>query len=292
MDLSVLIVTHHSGREIEKCLRSVKKYLDRENLQYEICVVDNASPDETIGIIRSNFPEVKLICEDRNLGFSAGINRALGATSAPFVLWLNPDTEIMEGGFRAVLEKFRTHPRLGIAGLKIMDPGGTVQLSCRSFPSYETALFNRYSILTRLFPGNPVSERYLNSRWDHSTEREVDWVSGACLMHRREAAEKIGGLDEKFFMYCEDVDFCYRARKAGWQVWYLPQVVVQHAIGASARRRPQAMILEHHRSMWHYYKKHFPRNLLKDAVVLCGIFLRCLAAMAGAASQKGGGKFE
>ncbi len=277
MDLSVLIVTYNSARDIERCLKSVQDHLDRDKIGYELCVVDNASADNTVEIIRRQFPTVKLICESRNLGFAGGIQSGLAATAAPFVLWLNPDAVIERGSIRTVLDRLRTEPRTGIAGLKILNPDGSLQLSCRSFPTYATAVFSRYSLLTRIWPGNPFSRAYLLTNFNHEERREVDWVSGACLLHRRELAQQIGPPDDQFFMYCEDVDFCYRAKQAGWKVIYDPAFVVTHRIGGSSRPQAAAMILEHHRSMWRYYRKHYRKGLLMDLIVYTAIKLRAAA---------------
>ena len=165
--------------------------------------------------------------------------------------------------------------RIGIAGLKIINPDGSIQLSCRSFPSYTTALFHRYSLLTRWFPNNPFSRRYLRMDLSRDRMQEVDWVSGACLLHKRTLLNSIGYLDESFFMYCEDVDFCFRAKKAGWQVLYYPAAAVMHHIGGSSSKASRRMILKRHESMWNYYAKHYRRNFLKDGIVGGAIAFRC-----------------
>lgn len=191
-------------------------------------------------------------------------------------MWLNPDSELLNAGISELIEYMADRPEIGILGPQIVNQDRTIQLSCRSFPSYSTALFNRYSLLTRWRPGNRFSQRYLHNGWDHASMRQVDWVSGACLLHRRVVAERLGGLDERYFLYGEDVDFCRQARQAGWQVNYHPAMRVLHHIGGSSGRFQRQTIVERHRSMWRYYSKHFPRNLLKDALVGSGITARCL----------------
>jgi len=274
MDLSVIIVNYNAGRFLPRCLASIEAGLD--GIEHEVCVVDNASSDGSVPLIASQFPFVQLIANDRNLGFAAGVNRGLEKTSGRYVLWLNPDTEILDGGMAELLRYLNGEPKVGIIGPQIVDPDGGIQLSCRSFPSYRTALFHRYSLMTRWLPGNRYSRQYLHTGWDHATIREVDWVSGACLLHRREVLDDIGGLDERFFMYCEDVDVCLRARQAGWRVHYHPGLRVLHHIAGSSRRSPSLMVVERHRSMWRYYAKHFPRNPLKDAAMAAGIWGRCV----------------
>lgn len=272
-ELSIIIVNHNSARFLARCLASFDPCVD---VPCEICVVDNASQDKSVEGVRENFPDVKLIANGRNLGFAAAVNQGLRATQAPFVLWLNPDTEFLEGRITEAVEFMKKNKDTGILGLQILNPDRSIQLSCRSFPSYETALFNRYSLLTRLFPQNSFSRRYLKTDGDHGAIQEVDWVSGSCCLHRRSLLETVGFLDERFFMYCEDVDFCKRAKMAGWKVIYNPCLKVLHHIAGSARHIPRQMILARHRSMWRYYAKHYRRNFFKDTAVAAGIVLRCL----------------
>jgi len=273
MDLSILIVNYNAAPFLQRCLASIEERL--AGIAHEVCVVDNASTDGSRVLIASQFPHVQLIANDRNLGFAAGVNRGLEKTHGRYVLWLNPDAEILNGGMVELLRYLHDEPEVGIMGPQVLDPDGSIQLSCRSFPSYRTALFHRYSLLTRWLPDNRYSRRYLQTDWDHSAIREVDWVSGACLLHRRDILDNIGGLDERFFMYCEDVDFCLQARRAGWKVQYHPGLRVLHHIAGSSRSSSSLMVVERHRSMWRYYAKHFRRNPLKDAAVGAGIWGRC-----------------
>jgi hypothetical protein len=270
--LSIIIVNYNAGPFLPKNLDSLKTQL--RNLEHEVIVVDNASSDKSMEWVRQNHPEVKCVLNRANLGFAAAVNQGIREAKGEFTLWLNPDSELLDSGFETLIQYMKTHPEIGIAGPQILNPDGSVQLSCRSFPSHETALFNRYSLLTRLFPANPFSRKYLKTDWDHREISEVDWVSGACLLHRRELLKETGGLDETFFMYCEDVDFCLRAKKAGWKTVYHPGAKVLHHIGGSSRQVPRRMIIERHKSMWRYYKKHYPRNIFVDAVTLGVIVMR------------------
>src|SRR6266446_863843 len=282
MDLSVIVVSFNSAGFIERCLASVETCL--RGVNHEICVVDNASSDGSARLVRERFPSVTVIENLENLGFAAGVNRGLAATRGCYVLWLNPDAELFDGGVGDLIDYFEKHPRVGIIGPQLVDPSGEVQLSCRSFPSLRTALFHRYSLLTRWFPKNPGSSEYLLSDWDHGTAREVDWVSGACLLHRRHLLDEIGPLDERFFMYLEDVDFCLRARQAGWSVEYRPGMRVLHYIGGSSRAETFRTIVARHRSIWRYYAKHFRRrHPLKDAAVAAFVSARCGLEVARAA---------
>lgn len=272
IDLSIVIVTYNSARHIAACLASLPAAL--EGVPAEVIVVDNASSDGTAAAVRAAFPDVRVIEAGRNSGFAAGVNAGLAASSGRYALWLNPDARIDSGRFREVVDWLDAHPETGIAGLRLVDSEGNDEPSDRGFPSYHSALGHRYSLLTRLWPSNPFSRRYLRTRGDRADARDADWVSGAALVHRRDVGERLGGLDTQFFMYCEDVDFCYRARQEGWRTRYLPLVTVRHEIGGSAERVKPAMIRARHESLWKYYRKHFARNPIKDAVTYAGIFGR------------------
>lgn len=273
MDLSIVIVNYNAGKHLVGCLESLSRHL--ANVSHEICVVDNASSDGNLEMLRTRFREVKLLANSINRGFAAALNQGLRETAGTFVLWLNPDAELLDDGFQTLLEFLEKNPSVGVLGPQLVNPDGSRQLSCRSFPSYQTALFHRYSVLTRLFPNNRYSRQYLHSDWAPDGIQETDWVSGACLLHRRSVLEKLGGLDEQFFMYCEDVDFCLRTRRAGWSVRYHPGARVLHRIGASSRQVAGRMIVERHRSMWRYYAKNFHRNPVMDMLVGLGIASRC-----------------
>lgn len=284
MKLSIVIVTYNSAAYIGACLASIERHL--AGTEKEICVVDNGSKDDTRDLLARDYPRVKVLVNARNLGFAAGVNLGIHHTTGRYVLWLNPDSELLDGGIQKVMEDLERDNRNGIAGLKIIDPGGTLQLSARAFPSYETALFNRYSFLTRFFPKNPWSRKYLKTDWDHAEPSQVDWVSGAALLHKRKVWNEIGGVDEDFFMYCEDVDFCLRARQKGTRTIYHPGAKVMHRIGGSSRFARKRMIIAHHRSMWLFYKKHFKRNFIKDWLVGAGVCLRCVLGLLGLTGRK------
>ena len=272
IDLSIVIVTFNSARHIDACLSSLPPALD--GITAETLVVDNGSSDGTASAVRARHPEVRVIESGANRGFAGGVNTGLAASSGRYALWLNPDSQVVEGRFKNVVEWLDAHRETGIAGLKLVDEHGRVEPSDRGFPSYHSAIGHRYALLTRLWPSNPFSTRYLRTGGDPDNVREADWVSGAALVHRRDVAQRLEGLDEQFFMYCEDVDFCYRARQAGWKTGYLPLVTVRHEIGGSAERVKPAMIRARHESLWKYYRKHFARNPIKDAVTYAGIFGR------------------
>lgn len=281
MDLSVLIVTYRSRGHIADCLASLPPAL--AGLESEVLVVDNASQDGTIELVGERFPSVRVRALDANVGFAGAINAGLADTTGRYVLWLNPDSRFVSGQVADVLRWMDAHPGVGIVGGRALDPSGTVQRSARSFPSYGAVLGARYSLLTKLLPNNPFSRRFLRTDSTYADIEPVDWVSGAFLLHTRELASRLGGPDAGFFMYFEDVDFCYRAWQAGREVYFHPGMTIEHQIGGSSRAQRARLLVIRHHSLWRWYSKHFPRFWLKDAAVWAGIWIRCAALIAAGA---------
>jgi GT2 family glycosyltransferase len=228
--------------------------------------VDNDSRDGTLEALAKRSPAVRVMANADNLGYARAINQGIAATTGAFVLAMNPDCVVRPGTLRALIGHLSVQPRCAIAAPRILNPDGSLEYSARAFPDHFAFLFNRYSLLTRLFPGNRWSRRYLLTDWDHASLRDVDWVSGACLMARREAIEQVGGMDETFFMFNEDVDWCRRMKLAGWSVTYIPSAEVVHDVGASRGRVAPRVIVERHRGMIHYFHKHHPANPLVSFV--------------------------
>lgn len=280
MNLSVLIVTHNSRDHVVRCLTSLSPVLER--LASEVVVVDNGSSDRTVQLVQQAFPSVRVVALGENRGFAAGINRGLAVTSGKYVMWLNPDAAYLGGRLEDVLEWMAAHPRVGIVGGRVVDPDGSVQRSARTFPSYGAVLGARHALLTKLWPGNRFSRDFLRSNASDAAIEPVDWISGAFVIHTREIAERLGGLDEGFFMYFEDVDFCYRAWRAGSRVYVHPGATVEHDVAGGSSRAPIARLVARHRSLWRWYAKHFRRFWIKDALVWTGIWIRC-GALIGAA---------
>ena len=260
MDLSVIILNWNTQDLLEKCLRSLE--CPQTGLDFEVIVVDNASEDRSREMVRALFPEVKLIGNPMNIGFGAGNNVALPTAEGRYVFFLNSDTVVLEGALAALVGYADAHPDLGIVGPKLLNADGSLQYSCRRYPNLGTGFF-RNTPLGRLFPNNRFNTDYLMTDWDHATPRVVEWVSGAALMMRRSLLDEIGSFDEDFYMYCEDVDLCWRVNHAPrsegatWHVAYLPDSVVYHLIGKSSDKVPTRMTYEFHRSQYLFYKKHY-----------------------------------
>lgn len=283
MDVSIVIVSYNGRDFLRRCLASV--YEHTRDIDFEVVVVDNASQDGTPEMVAAAFPQVTLLRRATNAGFARGVNEGIRAARGETFFLLNPDAELIDNVLPAMLAYLREHPDVGILAPKLLDAGGTLQLSCRAFPGFSTALFNRYSLLTRLFRKNPASRRYLMTDFDHSSVADVDWASGACWLLSRSAYERIGTLDEGYFWSIEDVDYCQRAQRAGLRVVYFPQVAVRHHIGGSAGTLRNRTIIERHRGMWRYYRAYLRPGwpILRpavDALVGLGILVRCAAQLA------------
>lgn len=286
-DLSVVILNWNTCKLLEKCLRSLE--LPQPGLCYEVVVVDNASEDNSREMVKRLFPRVRLLVNKRNVGFGEGNNAALPHTTGRYVLFLNSDTEVTEGALAAMARFADSQPDIGILGPKLLNGDGSLQYSCRRYPNLGTGFF-RNTPLGRLFPHNRFTTDYLYQDWDHNTPRDVDWVSGAALMIRRTLLDQIGGFDTTFFMYCEDVDLCWRANHAPleeegcptWRVTYFPDAVIYHLIGKSTDIVPTRMTYEFHRSQYIFYKKHYAAStpFFLRPLIPVGIGLRAIGQMA------------
>lgn len=276
LELSITICSWNTRAELEACLSSLEAL--REEAAFEVIVVDNASVDGSAELVCTEFPWVRLMKQSANLGFTGGQNLALGKRLAADALLLNSDTVVHAGALRRMIDFAAAHEAVGIIGPRLLNPDGSLQLSCRRFPNPVAALY-RNTLIGRLFPNNAHTARYLMLDWDHAQPRKVDWVSGAALYAKGAMIERVGLLDEKFFMFCEDVDWCRRAWDAGFEVMYLPDAVITHAIGRSTDKVANRMIVRFHRSMLLYYRKHM---LSKRPVLLRPVLAALAAAGLGA----------
>ncbi len=253
-ELDIVIVNYNSTDYLLRCLKSV--YQDLGSRSANIFVADNGSTDN-IDRICDQFPGVHLLRQGKNLGFARAVNACMINCQAPFLLILNPDSVIIKGFFNAVLNFMETRTDIGIMGPRIYDPDYKVQGSARAFPTPSTAMFGRSSILTRLFPNNRMSRKnLLHAESDGKQPMEVDWVSGACMLVRREAIDQVGEFDCGFFMYWEDADWCRRMAHEGWRVVYFPGAAVLHHVGVSSEQNLPRSVIEFHKSAYYYFKKH------------------------------------
>lgn len=261
LELTVTICSWNTRDDLRACLRSLEEI--RSEAEFEVIVVDNNSEDGSPDMVAEEFPWIRLERMMVNLGFAGGHNHAIQLKNAPHAFPLNSDTIVHPGALRKVLDFAQAHPDYGIIGPKLHNPDGSLQFSCRRFPNPVAALF-RNTPLGKLFPNNRFTREYLMQDWDHTKSREVDWVSGAAFLVRQEVIDKVGLFDEAYFMFCEDVDWCWRAWKGGFKVVYYPEAVITHAIGRSTDKAPNRMIGRFHRSMFRFYTK----NMLPQVFVL------------------------
>lgn len=277
MDVTVSIVNWNTRDELRECLTSI---LAQEGAAFEVVVVDNASSDGSVQMVRADFQDrAILIANSSNIGFGAAHNQVMRIARGRYVFLMNPDARFLEhDGLARMIEHMDENPAVGILGPRILNPDGTLQFSARRFPTMFAAAF-RHTIWGRLFPDNRFVRKYLMTDWAHDMTAEVDWVSGAAMLVRRKMLDEIGVMDEGYFMYCEDVDLCRRAKTAGWKVVYLPLANVSHRIGAASDQNPIAMIRQHHNSMLRYFLKHnrLSVRVLLGPIVWIGLKLRMWA---------------
>ncbi|MEA3338558.1 MAG: glycosyltransferase family 2 protein [Chloroflexota bacterium] len=265
LDLGIVIVSYNTRDLLRTCLRSV--YTSQGDFVYEVCVVDNASPDGSAEMVAAEFPQARLIANPKNVGYPSANNqglRALGFGETPnpqspipvFGLLLNADTELPPDALARMLDFMAEHPEAGIAGPKLALPDGSLDLACRrSFPTPEVSLY-RLMGLSRFFPHSRRFGRYNLTYLDPDQVAEVDSVVGAFMLVRAEAIAQVGLMDEQFFMYGEDLDWAFRIKANGWKVYYNPAVKVLHVKRAASRHSPRAHV-EFYRAMDIFYRKHY-----------------------------------
>jgi len=272
-DIAVIVVNWNACVDLKECLQSL--YTDPPgDISYEVWVVDNASEDGSVDMVRTEYPQVNLMENSTNVGFSKANNQAIQASNTKYVFLLNSDAAVHSGTLETLGKYANANPTSAIIGPKVLNRDGSLQFSCRRFPVIWAGFF-RNTLLGRLAPNNKFARAYLMEDFDHSKTGNVDWLSGCAMFIRRDLIDIIGPLDERFYMYCEDVDICWRAWNIGQKVVYMPDAVVTHAIGRSSDKNAEKMIVEFHRSWFEYDKKRHPNdNPLRRAVVFSGLWLR------------------
>lgn len=268
IDVSIIIVSYNTRKLLKKCLASIKKHTKEVN--YEVIVVDNASTDGSVDAISNfQFPvsNFHLIRNGKNLGFARANNQGVERAKGRYILLLNSDTKLKDDTISEMIMWMDGHKNVGIATCRLVNPDGETQATGGYFPNL-LRIFLWASFLDDL----PLISRIFGSFHPHGSffkkARRQDWVTGAFFLVRREAADTLGGLDEKFFMYVEEVDYCFRARKAGWEVWYVPEASIVHEAGASGSggrvyflqgvSGKEGSILGEFKGLQRFYKKHYP----------------------------------
>jgi len=257
--VSICIVTYQTREFLEQCLLSI--YTNPPGKDFEIIVVDNGSTDGTQDMLKARFSQVLLIVNPGNAGFAAPMNQALHLARGEYLFLLNPDTLVHPRAFDCLLAFLQTHPEVGICGPKVLNTDGTLQKPCRRGESTPWAVISYFLGLSALFPHSQFFGGYLMSYMDEDETHPVAGVSGSCMLTRRVVVEQIGYLDERFFAYQEDSDYCLRARQAGWKVYYVPTAQITHYGGKGGSGvQPFRSIIEWHRSYYLYYRKNLAVN--------------------------------
>jgi N-acetylglucosaminyl-diphospho-decaprenol L-rhamnosyltransferase len=271
-DISAVLVSYNVRDLLLRCIASLKA-----DGVTDIVVVDNDSRDGSADAVAAREPDVRLVRLQDNIGFGPGVNRAVAETSTPYVLVTTPDVYVEPGSTKALQAVLDEHPDVGFVAPRIDTPDGVLYPSVRRLPNLVDA--TGHAFLHFVWRSNPFSRRYMMLDWDHGTAADVDWVACTHFLVRREAWDAIGGFDEQFFMFLEDVDLCSRLRDAGWRIRYEPAAVVQHEISASADQTPYRMIAEHHRSIYRFNRKRLhgaQRALLP--LIAAGLAVRTVLA--------------
>jgi N-acetylglucosaminyl-diphospho-decaprenol L-rhamnosyltransferase len=249
----VIIVNWNVCELLRACLKSVLR--SSTGLELEIIVVDSGSSDGSVAMLRDDFPAVRVIACDHNVGFSAGNNRGIAAARGEYLLCLNPDTEVIGEALELLMAFLQANPTVGVAGPRLLYPDGTTQPSRRRFPNLATA-FLESTILQQWVPHNRVLERYYMTNQPDGVSQDVDWLMGACFMLRRAVVAQVGAFDEGFFMYSEELDWMKRIRAAGWRVVYLPEAQVIHSEGKSSEQVVPLRHIRFQSSKVRYFRKH------------------------------------
>lgn len=274
--LSVIIVSYNTRSLTLPCLEAAWSECSTLTTDTEIWLVDNASQDGSVEAVRAAFPSVRILANRLNIGFSAANNQALRQARGEFVLLLNSDAFLHSGAIETLWSYMKAHPKVAVVGPRLVNPDETLQPSCYRFPGPFRTLCENL-LLTALFPNSRCVGDF--RRWPHDAVRDdVDFVIGACLLVRREAITEVGLLDESFFLYGEEADWCFRMKRAGWQIAFTPQAVATHCGGASGKAQSAPVFCEFRRAQERFQRKHYGRLglLFFRMMLLIGAVLRVI----------------
>ena len=269
MDLSVIIVNWNTKDLLCQCIDSLTQTLKK--MDTEIFVVDNGSTDGSVAAIREKFPRVRLVENQVNLGFARANNQAISLSSGEYLLLLNPDTKVKDEAIPQMLSFMNVHAKAGLVGGQLLNADESKQNSIANFPSLATELLNK-SLLRWLFP-----EKFPGKERDYPGPVEVESVIGACMLVRRKAVEQVGLLDEEFFLFLEETDWCYRIKKAGWEIYHIPGAKLLHFQGKSAEVEKAKTRIEYYRSRYHYFRKN--RGSFQTSVLSIGLIIKLLVEL-------------
>jgi GT2 family glycosyltransferase len=272
-EVSIVIVNWNTRELLARCLQAV--YETTGELDSEVIVVDNGSTDGSGEMVRRRFPEVSLIVNAKNLGFAKANNQAIRRSQGRYVLLLNSDAFVCENTIEQMVTFMDRHPEAGLAGCRLLYEDGRLQRSCFTFPT----LFTEFCIATgldKLFPKSPLFGKYLMTHWDFDNVREVDVIMGAFMLVRAAAIAQVGLMDERYFMYSEEVDWCYRFKEKGWKIYFCPHAETVHLWGGSSKRNQVKMLVQMYRSRISFFRRHYGQwsAALLKAFVAFGCLLR------------------
>jgi N-acetylglucosaminyl-diphospho-decaprenol L-rhamnosyltransferase len=273
---AAVVINYEAGPALRDCVRSLLADTSAGDPPH-VVVVDNGSSDGSAAEVAGSWPAVTMLHPGANLGYARAANLGIAATDAAVVAVCNPDLEVTEGAAAALVRRLVSESDLGAVGPMIRNTDGTIYPSARSVPRVRDAI--GHGLLGLVWRTNPFTRRYRQLDADPRRPRDVDWVSGAAVWLRREALATVGGWDERYFMYVEDVDLCWRLRQRGWRVAYEPDAVITHVQGATTAKHPYRMIAEHHRSLYRFASKRW-RGARRLALPPAAAFLALRAALA------------
>ena len=269
IDVSIIIVNWNTKHLLQECLTSI--YEQAGHVNYEIVVVDNASTDGSAAMVKVKFPKVVLIENHENRGFAAANNQGMAIAKGRYVLLLNSDTLVLDQAITKTVSFADGNPKAAVVGCRVLNPDRTLQPTCFMFPSVPNMLLSS-SYLYKLFPRSKLFGRERMTWWSRNDIREVDVVTGCFMLVRRQAIEDVGMMDERFFMYGEETDWCYRFRQAGWKILFTPNPEVVHVGGASTKQMKPEMVLQKRASILLFLKKHKRRVSYGLACLLVASF--------------------
>ncbi len=279
VDVSIIVLNYNTCRLTMDCLRSV--YDSVTNFFYEIILIDNNSRDDSVERISREFPGVMLIANSENVGFARANNQGMEVASGRYVLLLNSDTVVRKDTLETMISFMDNRPDLGASGCKVILPDGSLDKACkRGFPTPSASFYYAFGF-SKLFPDKPRFNGYQLGYLDPDQDYPVDCLVGAFMLLRRKTIDQVGGLDEDFFMYGEDLDWCFRIKEAGWGIYYYPQTSIVHLKGGSARRRPFKIVYEFHRAMILFHRKHYSKryNSMINGAVYAGVGVKFLLSL-------------
>ncbi len=260
MKLTIIIVNYNTGHLLKECLESIYSTVKGDDF-CKVIVVDNNSTDGSVNLIKKFFLRVELIENHENIGFARANNQAIKVSKSQYVLLLNPDTVVQHDAIFKMVHFMNTNPRAGVLGCRILNPDGSLQPSCKRFPT-QLGEFLQNTFLDRLLPIDRVSGRFSIMGWKHDEVRDVDWATGACLMVRKKTIDEVRLLDERYFLYYEEVDWCYRIKQLGWRVCFIPDAQIIHYQAQSTEQYLDMSLVESYKSHYYFFKKHYGGNSL------------------------------